>query len=82
MFTNSHMVLKTVIVITANIYHNYYVSGTNLLHNPIGVSTFILPVEETEAKSSEVQFVRTNHLQMKNLSWNPNNLTLELDNLS
>lgn len=52
MFTNSHMVLKTVIVITANIYHNYYVSGTNLLHNPIGVSTFILPVEETEAKSS------------------------------
>ena len=39
-----------------HIYHNYYVSGGNPSHNPIGVSTFILLIGETEAKRVKYNF--------------------------
>lgn len=45
-----------------NIYHKYYMSGTNPPHNPVGLTNFILPTGETEAKSSEARFPRSRQL--------------------
>lgn len=65
MFTNNIIVLEMIssqIIITANIYHNYYASGINPPYNPIGAAAFILPVGETETKRSQVQLIKPNHL--------------------
>lgn len=54
--------ISSQIIITANIYHNYYASGINPPYNPIGAAAFILPVGETETKRSQVQLTKPNHL--------------------
>lgn len=47
MLTMNSMVLEIIcsqIIITANIYYVYYVSGINPHHSPIGVTTLTLPM--------------------------------------